>query len=61
MMTKRKSLRGRFKDSSGGTVERPSSYQKAYTNGLGDYRLTNDPNFNPSELPGTWREVPKQP
>jgi hypothetical protein len=32
-------------------------YEYNYTNGLGDYYRTNDPNFNPSSLQGDWNKI----
>jgi hypothetical protein len=39
-----------YRDSRGETVELPSGYKNAYTNGR-EYVLTDDANFNSSKLP----------
>ncbi|MGP8243972.1 MAG: hypothetical protein ACLQVN_05580 [Bryobacteraceae bacterium] len=48
-----------YRDSRGETVELPSGYKKAYTNGLGDYVLSDDANFNPNKLPASFVQMTK--
>ncbi len=40
-------------------VELSSGYRGAWSNGLGEYILSDDPNFNPREIQGNWREMTK--
>jgi hypothetical protein len=42
-------------------VELSNGYQNAWTNGLGDYLLSDSPGFDPGrELGGTWRELQRE-
>jgi hypothetical protein len=44
--------------SSNSRVELTSGYQGAWTNGVGDYVLTDSPGFNPArDLGGSWTEL----
>ncbi|MEO8200167.1 MAG: hypothetical protein ABI679_06585 [Gemmatimonadota bacterium] len=38
-------------------VELSSGYRGAWSNGQGEYILSDDPNFNPREIQGNWREM----
>jgi hypothetical protein len=40
-------------------VELPNTYEYAYSNGLGEYIITNDPLYNPNEdlINGTWQTL----
>jgi hypothetical protein len=40
-------------------VELSSGYQGAWSNGQGEYILSDDPNFDPRNLQGNWREMQK--
>jgi hypothetical protein len=46
--------------SDGGFVELPSGYQRAWTNGQGDYVVTNDVGFDASRLDGAWTPLTKR-
>ena len=50
-----------YDDGSGSTVELPSFYEHAYTDGLGNYTLTNDHFFDPASLQGDWQAISKKP
>lgn len=46
----------------GGSVELPSGYQQAWSNPLGEYWLTDDPNFDPNrDASGTWTPLERKP
>jgi hypothetical protein len=42
---------------SGQQVQQDGVYQYNYTNGLGKFYGTNDPNFNPNTLQGDWQKI----
>ena len=45
----------------GGSVELPSGYQQAWSNPLGEYWLTDDPNFDPNrDANGTWTPLERK-
>lgn len=45
----------------GGSVELPSGYQQAWSNPLGEYWLTDDPNFDPNrDANGTWTPLDRK-
>ena len=47
---------------SGHQVSRDGQYDNWYTDGLGDYYGTDDPNFNPNSMEGNWEQIePLQP
>lgn len=41
-------------------VELPNSYDYAFSNGLGEYVITNDPTYNPAHVPGAGNWQPLQ-
>lgn len=41
-------------------VELPNAYDYAFSNGLGDYVITNDPTYNPAHFPGAGNWQPLQ-
>lgn len=42
----------------GHPIELPSGYNNAWTNNLGEYILSNSPNFNPNvQLKGNWHQL----
>jgi hypothetical protein len=47
---------------SGSVVQLPSGYGEAWSNGNGEYLLSNDANFNPNtKSTQSWQRLPKQP
>ncbi len=45
--------------STGQPVELTGGYNRAFTNGLGEYILADSPSFNPAALNGNWTELKK--
>ena len=42
----------------GGVIELPSGHRNAWVNGLGQYVLSDDPNFNPNvQMQGSWQQL----
>ncbi len=41
-------------------VDLSSGYRGAWSNGLGEYILSDDPNFDPGHIQGNWREMQHQ-
>jgi len=51
----------RFGPDQGVRVELSTGYQGAWTNGLGDYLLSDSPGFDPGrDLGGNWRELVRE-